>query len=134
MKKSEFYFLSFTWGALLTLAGLLVAAVLLCLGHRPKKYGPCLCFEIGRGWGGFNLGVVFLTAKGASGATKKHELGHAIQNCKYGIFAIFAVFLPSVIRYWYRELTKNNKTPYDAVWFEKQATEWGTKTIEEWGE
>jgi hypothetical protein len=129
MTKTKFYLLSFTWGLPLTLIGLLVALVLLSTGHKPKKWGLCWYFEIGKGWGGLELGVVFLTSKTATEHTKNHELGHAIQNTKYGFAMPFIVCVPSAVRYWVRKfqyaIGKPPKTKYDDIWFEGEATALG---------
>ena len=131
MKKSIFYVLSFTWGIVLTLIGLIVAGVLLCMGKKPKKWGWCYYFEIGDGWGGLELGIIFLTSKKPSTHTKCHEFGHAIQNCYFGPLMPFLVCIPSAIRYWYRRIRRSkglkNKTAYDDIWFEGQATRLGYK-------
>ena len=136
MNKTKFYFLSFTWGLPLTLVGLLVAAVLLCMGKKPKKWGACYYFEVGERWGGLNLGIIFLTSKHPSVHTRNHEHGHAIQNCYFGVLTPLMVHIPSGIRYWYRvwmmELGKRVKTPYDAIWFERTATELGNKYAPMW--
>lgn len=129
MTKTKFYLLSFTWGFPLTLIGLLVGLVLLCAGRKPKKWGPCWYFEIGENWGGLELGVIFLTDKTPSEHTKNHELGHAIQNTKYGLLMPFIVCIPSAVRYWVREIQrrigKPPKTKYDDIWFEGEATALG---------
>ncbi len=46
----------------------------------------------------------------------------------------FVVGIPSMIRYWYRELKYNRKgkvppTSYDSIWFEGQATRIGVNYI-----
>ena len=137
MNKTKFYFLSFTWGLPLTLVGLIVAAVLLCRGKKPKKWGACYYFEIdNKNMSGFNLGIIFLTGKNPSVRTRNHEHGHAIQNCYLGVLTPFIVHIPSVIRFWYRvwlmEIGKRAKTPYDAIWFERTATELGNKYAPMW--
>lgn len=130
MKKTTFYILSFTWGLPLTLVGLLVAAVLRIAGKRPKRWGYCYYFEVGKGWGGLELGLIFLTDSTPFEHTKCHEHGHAIQNCFFGPFMPFIVSIPSAIRYWWRHFTKAT-TPYDAIWFEGQATRLGKKLYDE---
>lgn len=130
MNKKAFVLLSFTWGLPMTLCGILVALFLIGAGHRPKRFLWGWCFEIGEGWGGFNLGVVFLCQKGASDNLKCHEFGHAIQNCMWGALMPFAVHLPSAARYWSREWKAahgEDLPPYDAVWYEGQATRFGLK-------
>lgn len=133
MKKSTFYILSFTWGLPLTLAGLTVAAVLLCTGKKPKKWGACYYFEIGEHWGGLELGIIFLTNKNPTTYIKNHEHGHAIQNCFFGLFMPFVVCIPSIVRYWYRNIRTRlklaNKAAYDDIWFEASATALGNKYI-----
>lgn len=133
MNKKLFYILSFTWGLPLTLIGLVVALVLFMTGHRAKKHGWCYYFAIGENWGGLELGIFFLCDKKEIAHTKNHEFGHGIQNCYFGFLMPFIVCIPSVIRYWYREIRtrrgKENKKGYDDIWFEGQATYLGTKYI-----
>lgn len=134
MNKFLFYILSFTWGLPLTLIGIIVAIVLQICGYKPQRHGYCFYFEIGENWGGAELGIVFLTNKNPSTYIKNHEHGHALQNCVYGFFMPFIVCIPSAIRYWYRKVRTNkgleNKAAYDDVWFESQATKWGSKFYE----
>ena len=92
----------------------------------------CIWFEKCGNFGGFDLGPVFVTRRGASAHLKNHELGHAIQNCILGPFMPFVISLPSSVRYWYREFRYNRrgkKPPcaYESIWFEKWATELGEK-------
>jgi hypothetical protein len=132
--KFLFYFLSFTWGLPMTLIGCLVAAVLLICGCKPQKWGYCYYFEIGEKWGGLNLGPIFLVNKNASNNLKAHEGGHGLQNCIFGLLMPFIICIPSVIRYWYREIRKIIRKPcvigYYDIWFEKQASELGNKFID----
>lgn len=139
MSKLKFYLLSFTWGLPMTLIGCVVALALLITGHKPKKYGYCLHFEVGNNWGGLNLGIVFLTGKTPSIHTKMHEHGHGLQNCYFGLLMPFVICIPSAVRYWYRELKyyRKRKTPptkYDDIWFEADATKRGTEFIKKLGE
>lgn len=134
MKKLSFYILSFTWGIILTAIGFLVALILLCAGKKPKKWGSCIYFEIGKkNWGGMELGIVFLTNKNPSNHIRNHEYGHAIQNCYFGPFMLLISFA-SFVRYWYRRcrtfMGLHNKTAYDDIWFERQATDWGNRYME----
>ena len=136
MKKFLYYVLSFTWGLPLTLAGLIVGAALMIVGYRPSKWLYGYCFEVGERWGGLNLGIVFLCNKNSPISIKNHEFGHSLQNCVFGIFTIFIVCIPSVIRYWYREIKYNRKgltppTAYSDIWFEHQADAWGEKLYKE---
>lgn len=135
--KAIFYILSFTWGLPMTLIGLISALVLICAGYKPKRWGGCIYFNVGKNWGGVELGLFFITDQRDSTHTKNHEFGHAIQNCWFGVLMPFLVCIPSAIRYWYREIRYNRKgitppTKYDDIWFEGQATALGTKYIEYW--
>ena len=138
MRKFLFYLLSFTWGLPMALIGCVVAAVLFLAGYRPKRWGHCWYFEVGKGWGGVELGVFFITNERPSKRIRNHEFGHALQNCVYGWLMPFLVCIPSAVRYWWREYQKrvkkaDNLHEYDSIWFEGQATRWGTKYINEMG-
>lgn len=138
MNKRDFYTLSFTWGLPLTIIGLIVAFILICTGKKPKKWGWCYYFEIGKSWGGLEIGIIFLTDTTPTNRTRNHEHGHAIQNCKYGLIMPF-LSLSSAARYWYRELRYHRKgltppTAYDDYWFEGDATRLGTELIDRIGE
>lgn len=136
MKKFLMYFLSLTWGLPITLIGLLVALALLIAGYKPQVFSGFIYFEVGERWGGFSLGLMFVVDKSSGNSSKRHEIGHGIQNAMFGIFMPFIVSIPSCLRYWYREyLVKSGKKKetelpnYYSIWFEKQATELGNK----WG-
>ena len=131
--KNLFYFLSFTWGVPMTLIGCIAAIILIIMGYRPKKWGYCYYFEIGKGWGGINLGIFFITSNNPTEHTKSHEHGHGLQNCFFGPFMPFIVCIPSAIRYWYRKIRNQIgnpcKTNYDDIWFEFDASKRGEKFI-----
>lgn len=132
--KSQFYLLSFTWGIAMTIVGCIAAIGLLVTNHKPKKFGYCWHFKIGKDWGGLNLGPIIITSQNTSRQTKNHEHGHGHQNCVYGPFMII-ISLMSCSRYWYRELKyyKNGLTPptaYDDAWYEKNATKIGTEFMD----
>lgn len=129
-----FWLISLTWGCIMTTIGLVVAFFLLITGHRPHLMGPNVYFEVGNGWGGFECGGFFVVAKNSSILTKWHECGHGLQNLIWGPLMPFVVSIPSAIRYWYRKyLIRFKKVKYydlpdyDSIWFEGQATKWGTK-------
>lgn len=136
MTKKQFYIQNLTWGLLMNIVGFLVALFLLISGHKPKKSGAVICFEVGEGWGGLNLGLVILVCKDASDLTKVHEFGHAIQNAKYGLLMPFIVCIPSAIRYWIREFQYRSgnppKTDYYDIWFEAEASRLGIDYTIEW--
>lgn len=137
MKKWQFYVLSFTWGLPMTLLGCLVAAVLMIAGYKPQRFGWGWYFEVLNNGGNFNLGIVSVMSKQPSVDILFHEAGHGIQNCYFGIFEPI-IALMSVARYWYREYLHCVKgvawadmTPYDSIWFERQATVLGTTFLKE---
>lgn len=124
LPKFLFYTLSLTWGLPLTIIGAIIFSILIILGKKPKKWDYCYYINIGKSWGGLELGLFFIVDENDSIHTKKHEQGHGIQNCYFGPFMIFIVFIPSAMRYWYREIIKKinpNKalSEYDSIWFEK---------------
>lgn len=130
----SFWLISLTWGSIMTAIGLIVAIVLLITGHRPYRIGPNIYFKVGKGWGGVELGPIFITDNTPGRHTICHECGHGIQNCIWGPLMPFVVSIPSAARYWYREfLYRYNKAKYrtlpkyDAIWFEGQATRWGER-------
>lgn len=138
--KLLFYVLSFTWGLPMTLVGVVAAAVMLLLFRKPELCGYCIRFRIGNGWGGVSLGLTIITDNQSESEITYHEHGHAIQNTLYGFFMPVLVCIPSVIRYWYREYLVRVKgerysslTPYDDIWFEGQATKFGTEFMENLG-
>lgn len=137
MNKAWFYILNLTWGLPLTLCGALVAFAMLITGHKPHRHGGCIYFAVGNNWGGVELGLFFLTDQRQTMRIRNHEFGHALQNCIWGPLMIFVVSIPSVCWYWYRELKYHRRgiTPpndYDDMWFEGQATRWGTSMIKYW--
>lgn len=134
MSKFKFYFLSFTWGLPVTVLGLIMALICLICGKKPKKWGYCWYFEVGKCWGGTELGIFFIKDSSDSVHIKNHEHGHALQNCYWGFLMIPVISLPSFLRYWYRriivKIKKDKKLPpYDSIWFEGQATRLGTEFI-----
>ncbi len=132
MSKPVFYLLSCTWGIVHTLLGALVALVLVLMGHRPKKWGYCRYFELPRMRGGVSLGIFFVTHPRPSEHIRDHEHGHAIQNCLWGPIFPFLIAIPSFVRCQWRNVRrklgiKRPQRPYDAIWFEGQASEWGRR-------
>lgn len=142
LNKKAFYTLSFTWGIILTLIGIIVGLIILIKDsikdkklHLPKKWGHCFYIETGNYWGGLNLGVVFIVDKTNSVFAKNHEMGHAIQNCYFGPFMLL-VTAASAIRYHYRNYLRKKdpaiKLPdYYSIWFEAQANKLG-KELKDW--
>ena len=134
LDKKTFYLLSFTWGLPMTLAGLAVACGMLLTGHRIHRFGPCFYFERGKNWGGMTWGFVIVVCEGAGTGLLAHELGHSMQNCRFGPFMPFLVGIPSSFRYHARRIFtritgKEPRSPYDAAWFEGQATAVGREYV-----
>lgn len=102
LKTIGFWILSCTWGIIMTLIGAITALVLLITKHQPKRFGPCIYFEVGKGWGGVELGPFFIISKDAGLNTVRHEAGHGIQNIIFGPLMPFLVCIPSALRYWVR--------------------------------
>lgn len=126
--KKLFYILSFTWGIIINIFGLTGATAMNLLNIKPESHKGSIVYRVGHNWGGLNLGVFSFVCYEATEHTLDHEFGHAIQNVIYGPLYPFIVAIPSFIRYHYRNNCKKPlQTKYDDIWFEGQATEWGTK-------
>ena len=135
--KWLYYLLACTWGVIMTLLGLIISLVLLIFGRKPHKYHGIYYFQVGKGWGGLEMGLMFLTSKDASEYIRAHEYGHTFQNALLGPLFPILVGIPSAIRYWHREyLYKHNfqkyvaLPKYDDIWFEGSATDIGKKYTE----
>lgn len=124
LSKKTYYTLSYTWGIIITLIGLLIGKTLQIMGYKPEPNLYGVRYTIGKNWGGVSFGPVAIVSQSAKEHTWNHEFGHSIQNCFFGPFMIF-IALASVIRYWYRRGFDISDPPYDSIWFEGQATEWG---------
>lgn len=116
----------------MTFFGLSVAIALLATGHRPHFFHGFVWFETGEHWGGFECGPIFVVQRHAQESVKRHEAGHGLQNMLLGPFMPFLISLPSAIRYHYRAYLRRKGRgaalpPYDSIWFEKWATEWGER-------
>lgn len=129
-RRVIFYFLSFTWGALLSVPGAVIILAL-AIFKRVHVFHGRLYGVVGKNWGGLELGCFFICGENCQYTQlMAHECGHGIQNTIWGPLFLFIIFLPSCIRYWYRFLKYERKginppTAYDDIWFEGQATDWG---------
>ena len=135
IKRILFYFISFTWGILTSLIGLIVV-VSVGIFKGFHVYHGRLFTTIGKNWGGLELGCFFICCDHCLNdeSLKAHECGHGLQNIIFGPLFPFIIGIPSAIRYWYRELKYIRKgikapTAYDDIWFEGLATKWGEKYI-----
>jgi len=136
IKRILFYILSFTWGALASVVGLIVMLPFLVTGQVQADHGRIYGIfpkAFGSSWG-FAVGCFFFTSYDCAFDENivHHEEGHGIQNIIWGPLMLFVITIPSVIRFWYRELKYYRKglqpkTAYEDIWFEAQATRWGDK-------
>jgi len=141
-----FWVVSLTWGALLTIPGIIIALFAILLGGKPHRNGCSFIVEIGGNWGGLEIGAISLCGRYSQvdgpcyyldwwEHTRKHEFGHNLQQLFFGPLQLFIVGIPSVCRYWYDRLEKKHASErdndwYDSIWFEGTATRWGTKWID----
>ena len=125
--------LSLTWGLPLTMAGALTFGALMLAGKRPKRFGYCYYIEVGEHWGGMEFGLFFLTHRNPPMRLLMHEHGHGLQNLAWGPLMPFAITLPSAARWHFRRFMERRghppRVPYDAIWFEGQATRLGAELI-----
>lgn len=144
-KKKEnlvkFYLLSFTWGIITTLLGLVVLAAMSIYKIFTKDKvkismyrGRILVELVDTYFGGFSMGIVIVTDGAPDSDLVNHEVGHSIQNIYMGPLFLIIVGIPSMIRYhmfdWLAKRHYNktgNHLDYDSVWFEAQATRLGGK-------
>lgn len=116
INKPLYYILNCTWGCIMTFIGAIIALALLCVGKKPQKHAGSIYFNVGKSWGGVELGCFFLTDSNNSTHTKNHEFGHSLQNCLWGPLFPFVVCIPSAIRYWLREFkTQTGKYIYATI-------------------
>lgn len=125
------------WSCPMTAVGLLVALLLraaapiarlrgvsiLCTEYRSRP-----CFLLGHNWGGLTLGHTILAQINATDQLLDHEWGHTVQNALFGPLML-PLTIASAIRYHVRRLRAKRGAalpPYDAWWFEAQATRLGT--------
>ena len=129
MTPAELRKRQWTKGWALSLIGLVVYGVLRLCRQKPKDYkGICPYFEIGKNWGGLEMGWFFICCKNCGDTTKCHEVGHGIQNAAVGGLTMLAYSIGSAARYWWREIF-GAKTPYDSWFFEGDATRLGTEYV-----
>jgi hypothetical protein len=136
MNPKLYYTLNYTWGIIMTFIGFCVALVVQARGIKPQKHAGATYYQFGDNWGGISFGPYFFCCNQSGEHTKNHEFGHSLQNAIWGPLFPFVIAIPSFIRC--QKFNSNikkgipNKEDYDAIWFEGQATEWGTKVAKEW--
>lgn len=134
LNQGVYYILNFTWGLVTTLLGYILLLVLWPFG-KIKTYRGVLYLEFRKNFhAAFSIGMVLFIPPNFSDNLIKHEYGHTVQNAIFGPFMLFLVLIPSVIRFWYRQLYSRKRAiadnhiimsplrPYDSVWFEYTAT------------
>lgn len=124
-----YYLLQFTWGLPMNIIGALAYILLHVILRYPTYWRRnMLCIQIPPRFGGMNLGMFCVFGTDCYDVLN-HEYGHSIQNMWWGFLMPFVIGIPSMIRYWYRELVvrmgRPLKTAYDDIWFEGQATALG---------
>lgn len=137
IKRILFYLLSFTWGGILSMIGLIMMIPFIITKRFGTYHGRIYGIfpeRFGQNWG-FEMGCFFFVAENMKDNEyiKRHECGHGLQNVLMGPFQII-IQIWSMLRYWYRELMfyrkhKQPKTSYDSIWFEHWATDWGTRFV-----
>lgn len=129
-----YYILTFIWGQPIAIIGEITGLVMRMAGNVPHKYGFERCYVIKDISWGINLGRIIIVPENCREVIKMHEHGHGIQNAYLGIFTPMVVALPSMIRFWYREIReiigKPCKTGYFDIWFEKSATASGRALVQ----
>ena len=135
---------SLTWNGINSLLGFFVTlyAIIFKKGEIHKN-GYGLITEFGGNWGGLSLGCFQFCGKYSDhpvfayyyDEVRSHEFGHSLQGLIWGPLGIFAINIPSMIRYHYymNRVKKGYSFPegwYNSAWFEGQATRWGTKAID----
>lgn len=134
------WFVRLTWGILDSLIGLFVFIFFAIRYGKKLKIGyvaHTIVVELPHtmhdpGWG--LEGGIFIFSNSSSIWNREyllfHEWGHCWpQMLPMGPLHVFLVFIPSVIRFWWRsyQLSKGKElVPYDHAWFEGTATKWGT--------
>ena len=97
LKAICFYFLSFTWGIILSTVGCVVAMCLLITRHRPHLFYHNIYFEAGDNWEGINLGAFFIISKNSTLQDKQRLSGYGIQNIILGVVTPVIITIPYVL-------------------------------------
>ena len=103
LSYSVFWFIQLTWGIIMNLVGAVVVLSLLIAGKKPHKVGPVIYVQVGKDWGGLELGGFFICCENATAKTIYHECGHSIQNLIWGPLFPLVIAIPSATRYWLRQ-------------------------------
>ena len=140
-----FWLVSLTWGLISTLLGFIVFCVVVLFAKgKVHRNGYTIIVEFGGNWGGLSLGAFNFCGRYSQENgpcydidwyehTRRHEFGHSLQNLIWGPLMIFVIGIPSATRYWYQTLRIRkglDVKPYESIWFEGQATCWGSNSID----
>ena len=125
--RALFYFIQFTWGLSVNLAGLLV--FLCCRLRFPsKRFCNGIVTYLPGNSGGLSLGI-FLFASipdSARSGLCAHEYGHTIQCLFLGPLYWIVIAIPSLIwRCFFEGYRKKRHISYDSLYCERWATAWG---------
>lgn len=121
-----YYLIQWTWGILANILGAIIFLFAAAAKWPIQRYRRAVQILVPWNFGGLSLGM-FILRGAANDSVLPHEYGHTIQNLRFGPLYLFAIGIPSAIRYWKREFTKDksNLPLYDSIWFEGQATKLG---------
>lgn len=139
-----YWIVSLTWGALMTIPGLLITVFCILFLHgKPHRNGFSYIVEIGGNWGGLEIGAVALCGNYYNTSyweeISAHEFGHSLwhQHLLMGPFFIFLVAIPSACRYWYQRIMREKYHKvfpagwYNRFWAEADATKQGLR-VKKW--
>lgn len=139
--KFFYYLIQWTWGIIQNIIGGLICLGMIILGHKPERQRNAICIEAKWRWGAsFNMGMFIFLGKGCRSSIP-HEYGHSIQGLIWGPLWWIVIAIPSAARCGLRDLyykyrypkTRKALPPYDSIWFEGQATNWGNRAFaNEW--
>jgi len=138
-----FYILSFTWGLPMTIVGLFVFLFtkVFLKNHITKieRVAGRICVVVDYpSMGGVSLGLIYIVGTWHSKALHQHELGHTIQNIRWGFLFPFIIGIPSIIRAalwprlcasYYKKYHKPKN--YYGIWFEGNASKLGATYLRE---
>ena len=127
MNKFIYYLLQWTWGLPMNLVGFGALVIAHLKKWKITKYYNAIRIVYPSSFGGMNMGMFFFQGVNCESVCP-HEYGHSFQNTQWGFLFPFVIGIPSAIRYWIRRnQQKQGKhlKPYDAIWFEGQATKIG---------
>lgn len=109
------------------------ALILLAVFHNCEVYrntdAKITVLKVNKGWfnGGacFSLGPIIFVTPDCDDEICKHESGHSVQSLIFGPLFHFIVSLPSVIRFWIRQLFNKSHEWYLSGWPESSAEKLG---------